>query len=320
MNRKHQKINIRDLSGKMAEGRLTMRIRNTITGEESTISDNNIIKVAAKEVMAINLAPPRVWDPNEQEWVDNSLSDDMSVRYMWFGTGSTSMLSSSFNYDGSLQEPILISTLTPLKRIESVYLNNSYQPSGNPYNHDDVRAILNEIVFETVMKADEYNELPDTSGSDVILAEAGLVAARELPVDDDCGCAPDILFLGTENDGTAIPITFSGSEVVTINVSSSKHTTIKAGDQIKIVASGTLKTDMHDVIEQHNPYYTVVEKLTNGRDLLLDRIPRNADNDILTGSAGIFRVGHRLICYKKIPVFRKSFPLEITFSWAFLIG
>ena len=320
MNKKSN-INVRDKAKNVMSGKLTCKVRNVLTGETSVFHEDNIIKASAKEIMAMSLAPQRVWDPNAQEWVANTSIDDLSVRYMWFGTAADSVLETGFNYNGSLKEAIPISVSnTPLKRIEAVHLLNSYQPAGNAYNYDDVRPVLNEIVFETVMKADEYNEMPDTAGSDVILAEAGLVAAAEIELEDECNCTPDILFTGSENDGTAIPVTLTGSELISINPSSSKHTTIKAGDCIKIVASGNLKTDEHDIVDQHNAYYMVVSKLEDGRDLLLDRTPRNSDNEALTGSLGIYRVGHRMICYKKIPPFKKSYPLEITFSWSFLVG
>ena len=150
--------------------------------------EHNIIKIFAKEILAHRLGYGKVWDPTAGTgtgaWVTHSIDlEEYAPKYIVFGasydndgnpldTADTRyytadsvvggyipiMLGSGAEYDGGLINAIPIAEPSrPLKRIERIYFEPSYQPAGTPLLQDDVRALNNIIVFETTLRKDEYN-------------------------------------------------------------------------------------------------------------------------------------------------------------------
>src|SRR5690606_1598093 len=111
--------------------------------------------------------------------------------------------------DGGLINPItLIEPTRPLKRIESIDFEASYQPSGTPLLQDDVRALNNVVVLETTLRVDEYNGFGATNSDFFTLTEVALAGGKVFDSIGQCGCTPRELFLegATETDGGERPL------------------------------------------------------------------------------------------------------------------
>ena len=309
----------------------------------------NIIKVFSKELLAHAMCPTQVWDPSagtgSGAYVDSNIdtNEEFVARYIMFGasydenglpldaddarfytidtvTGNSIpiKLQPGAFYGGGLINAIPISEPDrPLKRIETISFEPSYQPTGNPFISEDVRAMNNVVVFETTLLNSEYNGLGTTGSDYFTITEVVLVGGKKIETVGACECDPHTIFLEGRADGTALSILFSGGDVVTIDAGEDDADVakIKEGDQIKIVDIGDTAGDTI-TISQESPFYLVVSKSATGRELTLDRTPVDVDNVALTGTAGIFRDTMRILSHRilKTPL-KKSADFEITCRW-----
>jgi hypothetical protein len=327
---------------KDVRGRILKRIR-----------EPNIVKIFAKEILAHRLPHSKIWDPTagtgSGAWVSHNIDlDEFSAKYIAFGASFDAdgnpldaadtrfyskdavsggyipvSLGAGAEYDGGLINPVPISEPSrPLKRIERVYFETSYQPAGTPLLQADVRAINNVIVMETTLRKDEYNGYAISASDHFTLTEVALVGAKELSTSlGACECAPrDIFLTGTADNNDALLVSASGTATVSINSAETEVDMIKEGDQVKIVAAGTTAA-ADSVLNQLNPYYLVISKAVGGRDITLDRAPVDQDNVVLSGDVGILRDGFRIFSHRILtaPV-KKSSMFEIVVRWRIIMN
>jgi len=313
----------------------------------------NLIKVFAKEMLSHTLPYSQVWDPTagtgDGAWVANTVDplEEFAAKYILFGasfdanglplsttdsryyqtdpvTGSSIAITPDIGVDnfGDLINPIPISEPDrPLKRIERVYFEPSYQPADSPLLQSDVRAINNVLVMETTLRQDEYNGF-GTSGSDFFtITEVALSGGAPLTDIGACECDPQFLFLegvGGEKD-VQIASTANASSTISIDpaVAAADVNRIVEGDQILLVddASGA-SAEEYDIMGQVNPYYLVTSKTVGGRDVVLDRTPVDSTGAAITGTVGIYRSTLRLFSQRILAIpFQKSSDFEIVCRW-----
>jgi len=312
--------------------------------------EHNIVKIFAKEILSHRLAYSKVWDPNagtgSGDWVSHSIDlDEFAPKYIVFGAsfdndgnpldtadaryysidpitgGSIPVtLGTGTEFDGGLINAIPISEPTrPLKRIERVYWEPSYQPAGTPLLQADVRAMNNVIVFETTLRKEEYNGFGLTSSDFFTLTEVALVGAEEIGSVGSCECDPRHIFLkGTS--GIPQVASTNGSATINLDMSEAEVDLIKEGDQIKIVEVGTTASE-DAVLNQLNPYYLVINKAIGGRDITLDRVPVDVDGNTISGEIGLLRDGFRIFSHRilKTPV-KKSIDFELVARWRVILN
>jgi hypothetical protein len=313
----------------------------------------NIIKIFAKETLSHRMPHSKVWDPNAGTgtgaWVSSGIDplEEFSAKYIFFGasfdengapldtvdpryysidpvTGSTvpNQLGVGAEFDGGLINPIpLADPDRPLKKIERIFFEPSYQPSGTPLLQDDVRAMNNIVVLETTPRKDEYNGFGLTSSDFFTITEVALGAGTEMDFVGACDCIPRNLLMEGRADGKAITVNLSGSETITIDAADIAYVdTIKEGDQIKLLGADAAVDD-EDPFNQVTPYYLVISKATGGSDITLDRTPVDVDNVAITGQAGIFRTTMRLFSHRILrqPV-KKSADFEIVVRWRIIFN
>lgn len=314
----------------------------------------NIIKIFAKETLSHRLHSEKIWDPNAASgagaWVESGIDPDneFSAKYILFGasfdedgapldtvdsryyetdpvTGQPVpiRLGVGAEYGGGLINAIPIAEPDrPLKRIERISYEPSYQPSGTPLLEDDVRAMNNVVLLETTLRKEEYNGFGLTSSDFFTITEVALAAGKELDSVGACDCIPRSLFLEGRSDDTAISINFSGSSTVTIDPADIAYVnTIKEGDQVKIVAADAAASDETNPFNQVTPFYLVISKTSGGSDIVLDRTPVDVDNNVLTGAAGIFKSSLRIFSHRILsqPV-KKSEDFEIIVRWRIILN
>lgn len=332
------------------KGEIEFIIRDKHGRTIDTIYQPNIIKIFAKEILAHRLPYSKVWDTNANggagAWITHDIDiDEFAAKYIVFGasfgddgypldsadsrfyipdaiTGGNIpiTLGVGAEYDGGLINPIPIAEPTrPLKRVERIYFESSYQPSGTPLLQDDIRAINNIVVFETTLLKSEYNGFGITAGDFFTITEVALVGAAEIGSVGSCECSPREIFLTGEN-GTSLPATASGTTTVSLDPSVMNLNLIKEGDQIKIVARDTTASG-DDILDQLNPYYLVINKVPGGHDIVVDRVPVDSDNIPLNGQIGILRDGFRIFSHRvlKTPV-KKSEDFEIVVRWRIILN
>jgi len=336
-----------------ARGELEFEIRSARTGQVlGRRHEHNIVKIFAKEILAHRIAHDKVWDPNANAgaggWVAHSLDlAELAPKYIVFGASFDSQgvpldaadtryytpdsvsggyipttLGIGAEYSGGLINAIPISEpKIPLKRVERIFFEPSYQPAGTPLLQEDVRAINNVVVLETTLRKDEYNGFDVGSNDFFTLTEVALVGAREIGnVVGQCECDPRDYFLEAPGD-VGILCNTSGTATISIDSSESGGVVdlIKEGDQIKIVAEGAGKQG--STLGQVTPYYLVQSKVLGGRDLVLDRTPVDADGNPLTGSVGVFRDGFRIFSHRilRTPI-KKSIDFEIVVRWRVVLN
>lgn len=315
-----------------------------------TQRQHNIIKIFAKEILSHRLPYHKVWDVNANggagAWVTHDIDiDEFAVKYIVFGasfgedgyalgTADTRFyvqdsitgghmpvtLGVGAEYDGGLINPIPLAEPTrPLKRIERIYFESSYQPSGTPLLQNDIRAINNTVVFETTLLKEEYNGFGITAGDFFTITEVALVGAAEINSIGSCECSPRDVFLTGEN-GASLPASASGTTTVSLDPSVTNLDLIKEGDQIKIVARDATASD-DEILNQLNPYYLVINKVPGGHDIVVDRVPVDNDNSPLTGPIGVLRDGFRIFSHRvlKTPV-KKSEDFEIVVRWRIILN
>jgi len=335
-------------------GELEFIFRHPVTKQVfRVIRDHNIVKIFAKEMLAYRLPHPKIWDPNggtgSGAWVDSGLdpAEEFSAKYIIFGasfdengapldtidsryytqdavTGTyvPNRLGVGADYDGGLINGVPIAEPSrPLKRIERVYFESSYQPAGTPLLQEDVRAMNNVVVMETTLQKEEYNGFGLTSSDFFTITEVALAGGKELDSVGACECTPSELFLEGKSDGTAITVNATGTSTVSIDAADIAYiNTIKEGDQVKIVDSGDTAGD-DSAVQQVNPHFLVVSKAVGGSDIVLDRTPVDANNDALTGQLGVFRNTLRLFSHRilKTP-FKKSEDFEVVVRWRIIMN
>lgn len=332
-------------------GELEFEIRDRNHRTINKWREPNLIKIFAKEIISHRLPHSKVWDPTAGtgagDWVTHDLDlDEFALKYIVFGASFDAngnpldsadtryytedsvtggyvplMLEPGANYDGGLINAIPISEPTrPLKRIERVYYESSYQPAGTPLLQDDVRAINNVVVLETTLQKEEYNGLGITANDFFTITEVALVGAAEVGSVGACECDPRDIFLTGSADGGALLASANGTATVNLDMSESEVDLIKEGDQVKIVAEGSTAVD-DSILDQVNPYYLVTAKTVGGRDITLDRTPVDDNGDPLSGEIGLLRDGFRIFSHRilKTPV-KKSEDFEIVVRWRILMG
>jgi hypothetical protein len=336
---------------KSYQGEIEFEIRDRKGRVVSTHREKNIVKIFAKEILAHRLPHSKVWDTTANAgaggWTTHSIDlDEYSAKYIVFGasydesgnpldaadtdfyTPDTTIggyipltLGPGAQYDGGLIKAIPIAEPSrPLKRIERIYFEPSYQPAGTPLLQEDVRCMNNVVVFETTLTTDEYNGLGVTTNDYLTLTEVALVGAAEIGSVGSCECDPRDIFLTGRSTGGAFLASANGTATVNLDISESEVDAIMEGDQIKIVQSeSTANEDLN--LNQLNPYYMVVNKAIGGRDITLDRVPVDIDNNPITGSIGLLRDGFRIFSHRilKNPV-KKSSDFEIICRWRIIMN
>ena len=316
----------------------------------------NIIKIFAKEILSHRIPSNNIWDPNANGgtggWVAHNLPlNDWAPKYICFGasfdirgvplnTADTRYyhadeVSGGFvpvplgigaEYDGGLINAIPISAPNiPLKRVERIFFETTYQPAGSPLLEADVRAINNVVVLETTLRKNEYNGFSVSSSDFFTITEVALVGAKEMPPElGVCDCDPRALFLEGNTDKTALDATTTGT--ATVSLASSDNPAlinlIGEGDQIKLVKQGAGRQGTTaDLLNQITPYYLVTSKAPGGRDIVLDRTPVDANNVPITGTIGVFRDGFKIFSHRvlKTPI-KKSSDFEIVVRWRLIMN
>jgi hypothetical protein len=309
--------------------------------------EQNIVKIFAKEMLSHRLPSTEVWDPDANAWVNDArdADEEFAARYILFGasfddnglpldtddtryyntdpvTGSPVpvRLGPGADYEGGLINAIpLAEPMRPLKRVEDVSFQATYQPAGSPLVQDDVRALNNVVRMQTTLQLDEYNGIGMTDSDFFTITEVALAGGRKIDSIGSCELTPRELFLEGASDGTALNCVAAGTDVISIAGSESEVDLVKEGDQIKIVSADA--TVGGDGVVQTNPYYMVLSKAVGGRDIQLDRTPVNTSNTPLTGSIGIFRDTLRVFSHRVLsaPV-KKSSDFEIEVIWSIIFN
>lgn len=328
-------------------GEIEFEIRDRHGNVIRSHREPNLIKVFAKEMLAHRIAPTNVWDPagsGSGAFVPSGVdvNDEYSAKYIIFGasfdengvplgpadtrfytqdtvTGTyiPVPLTPGATDSGGLINPILISEDgRPLKKVESVYFEPSYQPSSSPLIDEDVRAMNNILVVETTLQTDEYNGLGLTDSDTFTITEVALCGGREIGTAGTCECSPRDLFLEGSLDGDAIAVTLNGNNTVTIDSADAASASIVTeGSQIKIVGQGDT-IDSQQTLDQVSQYYLVTAKSTTGLEVTLDRTPVDSNEDVLTGSAGIFRDTLKIFSHRILSsAVSKSSSYEILVRW-----
>lgn len=311
--------------------------------------EHNLIKIFAKEILSHRVGYSKIWDPTANsgvgDWVSSGIDvdEEFAVKYIMFGasfdangvplgnedpryyvldtvtnTQVPKVLEPGAYYSGGLINPVPISEPDrPLKRIESIAYSATYQPTSTPLLQEDVRALNNIVSFETTLKQDEYNGFGLTESDNFTITEVALVGGKALGSVGTCEADPHELLLEGAANGSAIAISFTGGNVISISQDEpdSSLLVIQEGDQIKITDLGDTAGGTNS-IDQVSPYYLVVNKSSTGRDLELDRTPVDSTNTPLVGTAGIFRDTMRIFAHRilKSPV-PKSADQEIIVRW-----
>jgi hypothetical protein len=327
--------------------------------------EKNIIKIFAKEMLAHRLPSSQIWNPDANgglgEWEDSNADPDneFSARYI--------LLGASFDENGTplgtndtryyTQDPVtgqfvpvrltpaadngggLINAIPiaesdrPLKRVESIDFQSTYQPTGSPLISGDVRAINNILVVETVLPTSEYNGFSGEEGDFFTITEVCLAGGRTFDGVAQCGLVPRDLFLqgvsddptgsttGSETFERAVVAVTNGTNTISISSdeSAAAVSIFKKGDQIKIVNEGGTQEE-YDNLDQINSHYLVTDT-SGGRDLVLDRVPTDNNGQVLSGNIGIFRDTLKLFSQRILstPV-QKSSSFEITIRWSIIFN
>lgn len=350
-----QKITFNEQYGKSYRGELEFIIKSTRTGKViDRIYEPNLVKIFAKEILSHRLPPTKIWDADggtgDGAWVASGLDpdEDFSPKYILFGASfdddgapldtndsrfyEQDLVTSSYvpislgtgaEYDGGLINAVPIAEPgRPLKRVERVYYESSYQPAGTPLLQDDVRAMNNIVVFETTLRGDEYNGPGLTSSDYYTVTEVALAAGKELDSVGACECTPANLFLEGRSDGTAVSGNLSGSSA-TLSVTDGDAAyvdVVKEGDQIKLVDPNETAQDSSS-LDLVSPYFLVVSKEVGGSDIVLDRTPTDSNGDPLTGTVGFFRSTLRIFSHRVLVTpFKKSSDFEVLVRWRIILN
>jgi hypothetical protein len=353
-------LGITSAISKPCRGELEFIIRDKTGRIVESRKEENIVKIFAKEILSHRLTHKNIWDPSSNSgagaWVDSGINiDDFSPKYIVFGAsydenripndtadaryyipdpinGGTLpiALSPGAEYQGGLINAIPVAEPgRPLKRIERIFFEPSYQPAGTPFLQPDVRAINNIVVFETILRKEDYNGFGMTSTDYFTITEVALVGAPEIGSIGACECDPRTLFLQGDAEGYPLPVILTGSSTISLDssVAIGDVDLIKEGDQIRITATGETGANAgfqgtsSDTLDQVDPFYLVVRKAEGGHDITLDRVPVDSSNTAIIGTYGaqrdVFRIfSHRIL---KFPL-KKSEDFEITVRWSIIMN
>jgi len=347
-------ISLNDKMARYAKGEIEFIVKDRNGTVINTIRDDNIVKIFAKEILSHRMPFNKVWDPDagtEGDWVVSGIDpdDDFAVKYILFGASFDSdgvpldsndpryytidsvtgiptpiRLEPGAFYDGGLINAIPIAEPTrPLKRIESISYEPSYQPAGTPLLQEDVRAMNNIVLLETTLKADEYNGFGASDSDFFTITEVALAAGKTLGLVGACEEDPKTIFLegisgsagSEEASEEPIPTVANGGDVVTLTDVSAAET-IREGDQIKIVSLEPGSDGEYGDLDQISPFYLVLSKSTTGLELQLDRVPADSDQNPIVADVGVYRSTLRIFSHRilKSPV-KKTSDFEITVRW-----
>lgn len=320
----------------------------------------NIVKIFAKEMLAHQLPSSEIWDQQANggvgAWVASDIdpTEEFSARYILLGASFDAnglpldtddsrfysidtitgqivpvRLGPGAEFSGSLINAIPFSEPgRPLKKVEQISFNATFQPSGTPILQDDVRGMNNIVELQTTIRLDEYNGFGLTDSDFFTITEVALAGGRKIDLVGACECTPRELFLEgqvTGSSGTspvetiAVPAIANSSDVISIDPSFTDVDIIKEGDQIKIVGRDDKVTEQS--INQITPFYLVLTKLAGGRDIQLDRTPVDINNNPLSGDIGFFRDTLRIFSHRVLSVpIKKSSDFEIQILWRIIFS
>jgi len=351
---------ITESAGTKAKGILEFLIRDRNGRELSRFTEPNLVKIFSKEILSHRMPYSQIWNPDanggDGAWESSGIDilEEFAPKYILLGasfdddgvpletdddrfystdpvTGTPVPVSlePSAAYSGGLINPItLIEPTRPLKRIETVDFEPTYQPSGTPLLENDVRAINNVVVLETTLRVDEYNGFGVTGSDFFTLTEVALAGGKVFDSIGQCGCTPRELFLEgiTESDGSTRPLLCSanGSDTISIDPSESDVDLIVEGDQIRIGGSTDSidngSSNLSD-LDQTQPYYLVLSKSSGGRDIQLDRAVVDSDGNSVTGQVGIFRDTLRVFSHRILSTpIRKTSDIELVIRWRIIFN
>lgn len=331
---------------KGARGEIEFIVRDKKGNVVNRWMEPNIVKIFAKEMLSHRLPSSEIWDPEADggagAWVDSGRdpNEEFAARYILFGasfddeglpldsnderfyttdpvTGSPVpiRLGPGAEFNGGLINAVPIAEPTrPLKRIEQVDFQATFQPAGTPLLQDDVRAMNNIVALSTTLQLEEYNGLGVTDSDFFTITEVALAGGRRIDSVGTCECSPRDLFLEGTSDDSSLLASANGTDTISIDPSESEVDLIKEGDQIKIV--GAEDSAGESSIEQVSPFYLVLSKQVGGRDIRLDRTPVDTNNDPIKGNIGVFRDTLRVFSHRILnaPV-KKSADFEIETRW-----
>jgi hypothetical protein len=119
--------------------------------------------------------------------------------------------------------------------------------------------------------------------------------------------------------GVALQCNASGSDVITIDPTEPSLNLIGTGDQIKIVNAGDSSGE--ETLNQVSPYYLVLNKLIGGRDITLDRVPVDVNNNPITGPIGVYRDTLRIFSHRILTTpFKKSIDFSVDILWSIIMN
>ena len=335
------------------KGEIEFIFKDKLGNVVRSYTEPNIVKIFAKEVLSHRMFHSKVWDRTANSgtggWVENPVDplEDFSVKYILLGASFDdngvpldtndsryytvdpvtqipvpNRLEPGADFEGGLINAIPIAEPDrPLKRIENIDFEPTYQPAGTPQLQGDVRAMNNVVLLETTLLAEEYNgfALGSAGGDSFTITEVALAAGKELNAVGACDCDPKKIFLeGT--DGVALSAIASGTDVITLDPSVTNVDLIKEGDQIKIVAEGGT-ADENDTLDQVSSHYLVLSKNLGGRDIQLDRVPTDSNQNPISGPVGVFRDTLRIFSHRILstPV-RKTSDFEVLIRWRIIFN
>lgn len=333
-----------------ARGEIEFIIKDRNGTVIDTIRDHNIVKIFAKETISHTIPYSNVWDPNagtEGAWVASGVDpdEDFAIKYIIFGasfdengvpldandsryytidtiTGIPTpiRLEPGAFYEGGLINAIPIAEpIRPLKRVENVAFEPTYQPAGTPLLQEDVRAMNNIVMFETTLLDTEYNGFGASDSDFFTITEVALVAGKTLGLVGACELTPRQLFLegaGGTTEGEPMAATANSGDVITL-IDPSDAAIIKEGDQIKIVSLEESSDGSYGDLNQASPFYLVLSKSTTGLEIQLDRVPADNTQTAITGDVGVFRDTLRIFSHRVLqsPV-KKSSDFQILVRWS----
>jgi hypothetical protein len=333
-------VNLNDGIKKSYFGEIELIYKNVKTGKITVHREPNIVKIFAKEIISHRIPHHEVWDPEAGtlgEWVqDTDPISDFSVKYILLGASFDEngvpldnqddrfyvpdpvtgvrvpiRLTPGATNDGGLINAVPISEPSrPLKKIERVSYEPTYQPSSTPLLQDDVRAMNNILVVETTLKPDEYNGFGLTNSDFFTITEVALSAGRKLDIVSECDKTPRELFLEGPYSAEA-----TGGDVVTLDDLTGGANNIVAGDQIRIQPAGT------GGAEQVSEFYLVLDKVGTGKDLQLDRTPVDTDGNPITGDIVVYRDTLRIFSHRILSApAKKTSEFEIIIRWRIFVS
>jgi hypothetical protein len=223
-------------------------------------------------------------------------------------------------YNGSLINAVPIAEPTrPLKRVEAISFQATYQPAGIPLLQDDVRAINNIVGLQTTIQLDEYNGFGQTESDFFVITEVALCGGKKFDTIGSCELTPRELFLEGSNSGGSLACIANGGNVISIDPSETEVDLIKEGDQIKLV--GATDSAGEETLHMVSPYFLVLQKAIGGRDIVLDRVPVDTNNNPIIGPVGVYRDTLRIFSSRilKTPI-KKSSDFEISIRWSIIFN